>query len=131
MGVGEIIHEFNQFIREVTLKTTTGCTKGDLGSYDTDGFTQAGATDKKPFVVFRETVVAPDSGQSKALSAVKGCVTVNKAVGAIAELQYVKAGASGKVTAAIMGTDDPDLWVGQTLKAATSGATTVDILLGD
>jgi hypothetical protein len=100
MAVGEIVHEFDQFVREVTLKTNTGCTKGDVGAYDTDGFAQAGATSKKPFVVFRETVAAPGSGkQAKAKAVVRGCVTVNKGSNAIAELQLVKVIAAGKVDA--------------------------------
>jgi hypothetical protein len=142
-GVGEIIHEFDQFVREVTLKTTTGCTKGDVLAYDTDGFAQAGATSKKPFVVARETVAAPASGQAKAKVVVRGCVTVNKGTNAIHELQLVKIIAAGKVDAyavtdapatygeATMQTelDKPEQVVGEALKAAAAGASTVDILL--
>lgn len=128
--VGEFIHQFDQFVREVTLKTETGCTKGDLGSYDTDGFAQAGEGDQRPFVVFRETVAAPDADQSKATAAVKGCITLNKlAAGAIAELQYVKAAANGKVTGADIDEDTYDLLVARAIKAEASGATTVDVLL--
>lgn len=131
MGVGGFVHEFEQFIREVTLKTTTGCTKGDLGHYDTDGFHQATTGDKRPFVVFTKTVVAPESGQSKATAAAKGCITVGKAAGPINEHQYVKPAANGKVTAFVVGSDSWDDCAGKGLKAATSGATTVDIILGE
>jgi hypothetical protein len=128
--VGEFTHEFNQRVREVTLKTTTGCTKGDVGHWDTDGFHQATTSDKKPFVVFRETVVAPTAGQSTAVAATNGCILVNKAAsGALSEGKYVKPGASGVVAAATMGSDTSDTWVGRVIKAVASGATTVEIEL--
>jgi hypothetical protein len=143
MGVGEVVLEYGQFQREVTLKTTTGCTKGDVGAYDTDGFAQGGVTSKRPFVVFRETKSAPGSGQSKAKAVLKGAVTVNKSTNAIKEWQLVKIVASGKVDAytaldapasyaeATMQTelDKIEQVVGRALKAAASGDSTVDILL--
>ena len=114
-------------VKKVTLVINTGCTKGDVLTNEAGaGFTQADAGDSRPFVVARETVVAPtDGSQATCMAIVEGHTTFNKVTGtAINELQPLKAADAGKVTAAVPGTDLVNLWVGYAWIPSVSGATT-------
>lgn len=89
MAVGDVLQEFAFRKRKVKLKTTTGCTKGDVLAYDTDGYAPvayvAGAsipgTGIGPYMVALQTVAAPASGQSEVEVLEEGCVEVGKITG--------------------------------------------------
>ena len=108
MAAGDIIQEFAFRKRKVTLKTTTGCTKGDVPAYDTDGYapvayvpgTGVPGTGIGPYFVALETVTAPTSGQSEVEVLEEGVVVVNKVTGAIVDGAWaVLSTTAGKVTA--------------------------------
>jgi len=108
MAAGDIIQEFAFRKRKVTLKTTTGCTKGDVLAYDTDGYapvayvpgTGVPGTGIGPYFVALETVTAPTSGQSEVEVLEEGVVVVNKVTGAIVDGAWaVLSTTAGKVTA--------------------------------
>jgi len=108
MAAGDVIQEFAFRKRKVTLKTTTGCTKGDVLAYDTDGYapvayvpgTGIPGTGIGPYFVALETVTAPTSGQSEVEVLEEGVVVVNKVTGAIVDGAWViLSTTAGKVTA--------------------------------
>jgi len=108
MAAGDVIQEFAYRKRKVKLKTTTGCTKGDVLSYDTDGYapvayvpgTGIPGTGIGPYFVALQTVAAPASGQSEVEVLEEGVVEVNKVTGAIADGAWVVLSTTaGKVTA--------------------------------
>jgi len=108
MAAGDVIQEFAYRKRKVKLKTTTGCTKGDVLAYDTDGYapvayvpgTGVPGTGIGPYLVALQTVAAPGSGQSEVEVLEEGVVEVNKVTGAIADGAWVVLSTTaGKVTA--------------------------------
>lgn len=107
MAPGDTVREFGMLKVRVKLKTTTGCTKGDLLYYDTDGYAPATLTivnasltvDYK-FLVAQETITAPGSGQSYVNALAEGGIEVSKVTGALVVGQLVGASATaGKVQA--------------------------------
>jgi len=82
-GKGVPFREFRQRIELVTLKINTGCTKGDLLTYDTSGYAPATATladnNAFKFCVALATVVAPtDGSQATVRGFFEGAVGVTK-----------------------------------------------------
>ena len=149
MAIGDVIQEYGYRKGTRTLKTTTGCTKGYVLAYDTDGYSHATqalrtAAPAYPFVVADETVVGPGSGQSEAKVIEEGVVELPKVTGAIAKGQKVGISTTaGKVTAwtapdaptayaeaAMQAELDKLLFVvGEAHAAAASGDTTVKVRL--
>jgi hypothetical protein len=111
---GDVVKTFRFRKETITLKTTTGCTKGQLLCYDTDGWapaTQAllagplSAMYKK--YVALETVAAPGSGQSVAGVLAEGVVGVSKVSGALVKGQRVSATSTAGSVGAKVGPDAP------------------------
>ena len=98
MAAGDIVQEFGFRKRTVKLKSQTGCTKGDVLAWDTDGY--APATGVGPYFVALETVSAPASGQATVEVLEEGVVEVGKVAGAINDGDWVGiSSTAGKVTA--------------------------------
>ena len=100
---GDVIQEFSHRKRTVKLKTTTGCTKGQVLAYDTDGYAPADADAASanigPFYVATKTVAAPASGQADAEVLEEGVIILDKVTGAIADGDWVGLSTTpGKVT---------------------------------
>jgi len=96
MVAGDVIKTFRFRKETLTLKTTTGCTKGYVLYYDTDGFNHATQTLVKAdlakawkFYVATATVVAPEAGQSTADALAEGVIEISKVVGALKKGQRV------------------------------------------
>jgi len=97
MALGDVFLEFGFKKTKVKLKTTTGCTKGDVLAFDTDGWAPvayvAGAaipgTGIGPYYVALQTVAAPGSGQSEVEVLEEGVVEVGKVTGALKQGQWV------------------------------------------
>ena len=109
MVAGDVIKTFRFRKETLTLKTMTGCTKGYVLYYDTDGFNHATQTLVKSdltktwkFYVATATVVAPESGQSIADALAEGVIEISKVVGALKKGQRVGVTATaGKVGALV------------------------------
>ena len=145
MGAGDLVKvEGDPWVKEkVTLKTTTGATKGQVLCYDTDGYAAATialrcAQPTYPFRVALQTVTAPGAGQSQCEVLTRGGVEVNKVAGVvgptIGKHQKVwistTAGKVGSMCAfSTAYKTDWALEVGEALAAATAAATTVKIRL--
>ncbi len=150
MAAGDIIKEFDMLVVNLTLKTVTGTTKGDVLAFDTDGYAAAlrtagpGGVGKAPFYVALETVTAPGSGQKTIRALARGAITVKKITGAINQGAKVRVGTTAGQVSAYAAPDAPSAYaegtvqaeldkidevVGTALKAAASGDTTMDILL--
>ena len=119
----------------VTLKDTTGCTKGYVGIYDTDGYSHATQTlaDTVPckVVVFAETVVAPISGHATALVTKEGEVVVAKVNDTVfyeGEMVGLSTEA-GKVTTLAVASI-AKYGIGYTVAPSDSGDTTVKVRIG-
>jgi len=152
MAAGDILQEFAFRKTKATLKTTTGCTKGDVLAYDTDGYAPVAyvpgaaipGTGIGPYFVGLQTVAAPGAGQSEVEALEEGVVEVNKVAGALAKGAWVvlstTAGKVGAFTNADVGAayaedtiqDAIEMIyrrVGRVHKAAAAGDTTVIIRL--
>jgi len=107
LPAGDIVHEKQTPLvkRVVKLKTNTGCTKGDVLAWDTDGYVpgdaDAGAGNIGPFYVALETVAAPGAGLQAEVGVLEeGAVVVNKVAGVINDGDWVGLSTTaGKVTA--------------------------------
>ncbi|MBS7651493.1 MAG: hypothetical protein QXK96_05875 [Candidatus Bathyarchaeia archaeon] len=105
MAAGDIYKEFGMKVSRYILKTNTGCVKGDVLAYDTDGWAPADADatsgNKGPFAVALETVTAPGAGNQAACKVLEeGVVEVNKVTGAIVKGGWVALSTTpGKVKA--------------------------------
>jgi len=149
LAIGDMVQGYAYRKGTRTLKTTTGCTKGYVLAYDTDGYSHATqalrtAAPTYPFVVADETVTAPGSGQSEADVIEEGVVELAKVTGAIGKDQLVGISTTaGKVTAwtapdapstygeaTVQAELDKFLYViGRAHAAAASGDTTVKVRL--
>jgi len=109
MVAGDVIKTFRFRKETLTLKTTTGATKGYVLYYDTDGFSHATQTIVKTdltkawkFYVATETIVAPGSGQSTVDALAEGVIEIAKITGALKKGQRVGVTATaGKVGALV------------------------------
>jgi hypothetical protein len=104
MAAGDIIQEFGFRKRTVKLKTGTGCAKGDVLAWDTDGYAPADAdaagANIGPFFVALETVVGKEGVQEEVQVLEEGVVEVAKVTGAINDGDWVGLSTTaGKVTA--------------------------------
>lgn len=105
MAAGDIYKEFGMKVTKYVLKTNTGCVKGDVLAYDTDGWAPADADatsgNKGPFAVALETVTAPGAGKQAVCKVLEeGVVEVNKVTGAIVKGAWVALSTTvGKVKA--------------------------------
>ena len=122
MASGDPVQGFNYRQTSRTLKTTTGCTKGYVLAYDTDGFahaTQALRTTTRtyPIVVAFETVVAPGSGQSVAKVIEDGVIEIEKVTGAIGKGQLVGLSTTAGKVGAYVAPDAPSTYAEATVQA--------------
>jgi hypothetical protein len=145
MAAGDLVRvEGDPWVKEkVTLKTTTGCTKGQVLAYDTDGYSAATiaircAAPTYPFRVALQTVTAPTAGQSECEVLTRGGVEVNKVSGVLGPVigKHQKvwisttAGKVGPMCAfSTAYKTDWALEAGEGLAAAAAAATTVKIRL--
>ena len=124
MAAGDIIREFGMGRIKVKLKTTTGCTKGQLLYYDTDGYApatqaivNASLTADYKFLVALETVTAPASGQSEVHALAEGVVEILKVTGAIVQGQFVGATTTAGQVGALAKPDAPASYAEATAQA--------------
>jgi len=115
MALGDVQKEFGFKKGEVTLKTTTGCTKGFLLCYDTDGYAHATRALYSTNITYRpvvalETVTAPGAGQAAAEVLEEGVVDILTSTSVCYEGQWMAiSGTAGTVK----------LWSGFTTHAST------------
>jgi hypothetical protein len=150
MASGDPVQGFNYRQTSRTLKTTTGCTKGYVLAYDTDGFahaTQALRTAAPTYaiVVAFETVVAPVSGQSTAKVVEDGVIEIEKVSGALVKGQLIGLSTTAGKVGAWVAPDAPTAFAEAALQAeldkllyvvgtchedAATGDTSVNVKLG-
>jgi hypothetical protein len=114
LAAGDVVKTFRFRKETMTLKTTTGCTKGQLLCYDTDGWAPATQTllagplsaMYKKYVAL-ETVAAPGTGQSEVSALAEGIVGILKVAGALVKGQRVSASATAGSVGAKVGPDAP------------------------
>lgn len=111
---GDVVKTHRYRKETITLKTTTGCTKGDYLCYDTDGWapaTQAllagplAAMYKK--YIATETIAAPGAGHAQASVLAEGVVGISKIAGALVKGQIVGATSTAGKVGARHGPDAP------------------------
>jgi hypothetical protein len=152
LAAGDIQKTFRFRKETITLKTETGCTKGQELCWDTDGYgpaTQALlagplAELHKKYVALA-TVAAPETGQSTVDALGEGVVGISKVSGALVKGQKVGVTSTPGSIGALAGPDAPSTYaeataqaeldklqfeVGEVLEDAASGDTFANVILG-
>lgn len=152
MAAGDVVKTWRFRKETITLKTTTGATKGQVLVWDTDGYapsTQALlagplAALYKKYVVIDHDVVAPTSGHAEASVLAEGLVGIQKVSGALVKGQKVGVTSTAGKVGAQAGPDAPatvneanvqtmmdtlQYEVGEVLEDAASGDTFANVIL--
>jgi hypothetical protein len=152
MAAGDVVKTYRFRKETITLKTTTGCTKGQELCWDTDGYAPATqallagplAAVRKKYIA-TDTVVAPGSGQSEASVLAEGVIGILKVAGALVKGQKVGVTSTAGSIGALAGPDAPSTYaeatmqaefdklqfeVGEVLEDAASGDAFANVIVG-